>query len=105
MTSNLEQEAQDAPYGKWVTWVRRWGLSTLIGAFLDAASPLAPIVGQALYVAQPTLGLFVSRRSITNWAQWLDRPEGLADLRRTLDESQLRGQGIMSPSDNDTDLK
>ena len=84
MPTNLEQKGQTTSYSQWLIRVQRWGLNGLLAALLDAAAPLAPIAGQALYVAQPTLGLFVSRQSITDLAQWLDRPEGLADLQRAL---------------------
>jgi hypothetical protein len=57
----------------------------LLGALLDAAGPIAPLAGQLLYVAQPTLGLFMPRRSIQHWAEWLDRPNAFAELREMLD--------------------
>jgi hypothetical protein len=75
----------------WARRVRALGLDGLLGALLDAAGPIAPLVGQLLYVAQPTLGLFIPRRSINQWAELLDRPDGLAELRQMLE------------SDSDTD--
>ena len=69
----------------WVRRVRALGLDGLLGALLDAAEPLAPIAGQLLYVAQPTLGLFIPRQSINQWAELLDRPDGVANLRQMLD--------------------
>jgi hypothetical protein len=85
MITNSDSKAQAERYSQWAARIQRWGLTGLMGAFLEAAGPLAPIAGQALYVAQPTLGLFMSRQSITDLAQWLDQPEGLADLRRALE--------------------
>ena len=100
MTTNLEQNVQNQGYDRWLSRIQRWGLSSILGAFLDAAAPLAPIAGQALYVAQPTLGLFVSRQSITDLALWLDRPEGLADLRRAL-ETPVVPPTASKPNDNE----
>ena len=85
MTTISEQDAQTDRYNQWAARLQRWGLTGLMSAFLEAAAPLAPIAGQALYVAQPTLGLFVPRQSITDLAQWLDQPERLADFRRVLE--------------------
>ncbi|MHB8627850.1 MAG: hypothetical protein ACYDEO_16800 [Aggregatilineales bacterium] len=69
----------------WTRRVRALGLDGLLGALLDAAGPIAPLAGQLLYVAQPTLGLFIPRQSINQWAELLDRPDGLAELRRMLE--------------------
>jgi hypothetical protein len=60
------------------------GLSNVIGAFLDAAEPLAPLGAQLLWVAQPALGLFISRDAIDDLASVLDAPTGVAWLRAEL---------------------
>ena len=69
----------------WITKARALGLDGLLGALLDAAGPVAPLAGQLLYVAQPTLGLFIPHRSINRWAEWLDRPDALAEFRQMLE--------------------
>jgi len=39
----------------WAQWLRRWRLSALAAALLEAAGPLAYFGAQALYVGQPFL--------------------------------------------------
>ena len=85
MPQPSEAAATQRDYSAWVIRAQRWGMAGLLAALLDAAAPLAPLFGQALYVAQPTLGLLLPRRSITDLAQWLDQPAGLIDLCRALE--------------------
>jgi len=69
----------------WASRVRALGLNGFLSALLDAAGPIAPLAGQLLYVAQPTLGLFIPRSSINQMAEWLDRPDALSELRAMLE--------------------
>jgi len=66
--------------------LRRLGLAGIASAILEAGAPLAPLIGQLLYVAQPTLGLFLPRRAIGDWAKWLDQPGNLTALIEDLDQ-------------------
>ena len=75
----------------WLERFTRWGerlraahLDSVVGVLLDAAEPLGPIGAQLLWVAQPTLGLFVSHTEIDSLARWLDEPGGIARMRAHL---------------------
>ena len=57
---------------------------------LDILEPLSPFVGQALWVMQPTLGLFTNRERIGEWAQLLEDPQGVEWLREQLLEDRTR---------------
>ncbi len=68
----------------WGDRLRAWGLDGLAAALLDAAEPLSPLGAQALYVAQPALGVFVPGESVGRWARLLEDPANLARLRARL---------------------
>ena len=90
----------DSQTERWVSRLARWSsrlrsahLDGLAGAFLEAAEPLSVVGAQCLWVAQPALGLFLSRDDIASLARLLDEPGGMAWLREQLvkpdDEAQL----------------
>jgi len=68
----------------WGDRLRAWGLDGLASALLEAAEPLSPLGAQALYVAQPALGVFLPRESVGRWARLLEDPANLARLRARL---------------------
>ncbi len=74
-------------YAQWAERLRSLGLQGIIAALLEGGAPLAPLAGQLLYIAQPTLGLFVSRRAIGDLAEWLDQPDSLAQFRQALEDN------------------
>lgn len=61
-------------------------LAGLLALMLDVAEPLGPLGAQMLWVAQPALGLMVSREAVADLAQVLERPGGVAWLREQLVE-------------------
>lgn len=68
----------------WSARLRAAGLEGLVGALMDAAEPLSPLGAQVLWVAQPTLRLFIPAGEIDGLARLLDDPAGLVWLRETL---------------------
>jgi hypothetical protein len=72
----------------WADRLRRARLDGLVRALLEAAEPLGPLGAQVLWIAQPTLGLFVPRDEITILARLLDEPGGMVWLREQLTESE-----------------
>lgn len=62
------------------------GLEGLVSALMDAAEPLSPLGAQVLWVAQPTLKLFMPAGEIDGLAKLLDDPAGLIWLREALTE-------------------
>ncbi len=61
-------------------------------ALLDAGAPLAPLGAHLLWIAQPTLGLFVPRDDVAALARVLEQPGGLEQVRHHL---------LMGPDDDD----
>lgn len=68
----------------WAGRARSLGLDGLLGGLLDAAAPLGPIGAGALWVAQPALGVFLSRQAVGDLAHILADPEGVDWLRKAL---------------------
>lgn len=60
--------------------IRRRGLRLPALLLLDAGAPLAPIVGQLLYVGQPALALVTGRSAIATLAGLLEDPAAVAAL-------------------------
>lgn len=68
----------------WRQRLRATPLADLLALVLDAAEPLGPLGAQALWVAQPALGLLMSREAVADLAQVLETPDGVAWLRAQL---------------------
>jgi hypothetical protein len=68
----------------WAKRTRSLGLDGLLGGLLDAAAPLSPIGASALWIAQPALGVFLSREAIGDLAHILADSEGVIWLRKAL---------------------
>ena len=73
----------------WALRLRAVGLDGFVSALLDAAEPLGPLGAQMLWVAQPTLKLFMPTREIDGLAELLDDPEGMIWLRQILTEPDI----------------
>lgn len=69
--------------------VQSWGAVSLVSALLDAGRPLAFLGGQALWVAQPALSVFMDPQRVADYAHLLERPEALDLLRSRLEECQV----------------
>jgi len=84
----------------WGERLRAWGLEGLVTSLLEAAEPLSPLGAQALYVAQPALGVFLPADSVGRWARALEDPATLAWLRAGLTATPPDEEG---PSDGPAD--
>jgi hypothetical protein len=70
----------------WIQQVRARGLEDVFGTALDVLEPFGPLGAQALWIAQPVLGLFVARDLLGDLAQALEEPGGVERLRQQLEE-------------------
>lgn len=71
---------------EWVQQVRQRGLSNALGVALDVIEPFGPLGAQLLWVAQPLLGMVVSRDVLDSMAQTLEEPDGIERLRQALED-------------------
>ncbi len=62
------------------------GLSDTLRLALDVLEPLGALGAQALWVAQPVLGLWLPRQAVSELAEALESPDGIERLRAFLDE-------------------
>lgn len=65
---------------------RRWGVAGLVGALLEGIRPIAFLGGQALWVAQPALGLMMDTEKVAEYAHLLEQADALALLRTRLED-------------------
>lgn len=72
---------------QWGEWLAGHGLAGLADSFLEAFEPLATLSAQALYVAQPALGLVIKHDQIREWAYLLETPGALSWFRQQLREN------------------
>jgi len=70
----------------WIQHVKDRGLGDALSTALDVLEPLGPLGAQALWVAQPVLGLFVARETLGNLADALEQPGGVEHLRQMLED-------------------
>lgn len=95
----LDDERWTRRWARWSGELRRLRLDGVVSALLDAGAPLAPLGAHLLWVAQPTLGLFVPRDDVAALARLLEQPGGLEQVRRhLLTEGDTVGFG---PDDDD----
>jgi hypothetical protein len=62
----------------------QWRFLALLA--LEAGRPLALVMGQLIWLAQPTLSLFWSSSAISQWATLFEQPEQLDRLIADLHE-------------------
>jgi hypothetical protein len=80
------------PAHAWARAMQQRGLGGVLRALVNGLEPLGPLGAQALYIAQPALGLLGGWRAAGALARALEQPGGLDALRRILDDD-LATQG------------
>jgi hypothetical protein len=70
----------------WIQQVKARGLGDALSTALDVLEPLGPLGAQALWVAQPVLGLFVTHQALDHLAEALEQPGGIEQLRQMLED-------------------
>ncbi|MGJ3239717.1 MAG: hypothetical protein ACFE0Q_13485 [Anaerolineae bacterium] len=66
--------------------VRARGWEQITGTVLDMIEPIAPLISQLLWVAQPMARIFNAHDLIGALAETLDNPQGITALRQELDK-------------------
>ena len=73
----------------WIDRAKQRGYGPAIRILLDAIEPLAPLLAQGLWVAQPLAGLWGQSGALQQLAETLENPEGVSQLRQRLtDDTQ-----------------
>lgn len=72
----------------WIIAARERGWGTVMLSALDIVEPVAPVLAQVLWVVQPTAALFGGTHALEKFAEALETPEGVADLRAQLQEDE-----------------
>jgi hypothetical protein len=73
------------PLNRLAAQLEHLGLGPLVAGLLEAgAGPLGFLAAQGLYLAQPTLGVFVDEARLAGLAEWLDDPQALSALAERL---------------------
>lgn len=70
----------------WIAKLKTRGLGGALHVALDVLEPLGPLGAQILWVVQPASGIFGVRETLRELAETLEEPDGVARLRRLLDE-------------------
>ena len=72
----------------WIELAKRRGGAPFLLTLLDAVEPLAPVLAQALLVAQPLANLWPGGEDLRELADLLEAPDGLRELRSRLADEQ-----------------
>ena len=68
----------------WIDKLKVRGGVPLALLTLDVIEPIAPVLAQGLWMAQPLAGLWNGRQDLRDLAELLEAPDGIARLRRRL---------------------
>ncbi len=72
----------------WIIAARERGWGDVMESALEMVEPVAPVLAQLLWVVQPTAALFGSTDELTQFAEALETPEGVAALREQLQDEE-----------------
>lgn len=69
----------------WLQQAKANGWQDILRLTLDTLEPFGALGAQVIWVLQPTLGVFVAHDIIRDFANALETPGGIAQLRAALD--------------------
>ncbi len=70
----------------WLAKAKQKGYNQWLLVFLDVVEPIAPILAQGLWVAQPLSNLWGGTSAIQHLAEMLETPDGIDHLRQRLSD-------------------
>ncbi len=70
----------------WIDQAKQRGYGDALEVLLTAIEPIAPIIAQGLWVAQPLAGLLGHSNTLQDLAETLEDPDGLMQLRQRLSD-------------------
>ena len=72
----------------WIDHLRRLGGAPFASIMLDVIKPIAPVLAQGLWVAQPLAGIWNGADSVGDLAKLLEAPGGVEELRQRLADDE-----------------
>ena len=81
----MMSEQQPTP-PDWVKQLQARGLGDALGLALDVLEPLGVLGAQLIWVAQPVLGVWFNRDTVSNIAQTLETPGEVEQIRHFLEQ-------------------
>jgi hypothetical protein len=79
--SSAVQQRLERRLRGWAHSLHKTGLSDMVGAMLEAVGPVSLLGAQVLWVAQPTLSVFMPADEVGGLAHLLETEQGLSWLR------------------------
>jgi hypothetical protein len=70
----------------WIDQAKQRGYGGALEVLLIAVEPIAPIIAQGLWVAQPLAGLLGHSNALQQLAEALEEPDGVIKLRQRLSD-------------------
>jgi len=70
----------------WIDQAKQRGYGDALEVLLTAIEPIAPIIAQGLWVAQPLAGLLGQSTALQYLAETLEEPDGVIQLRQRLSD-------------------
>ena len=72
----------------WIDNLKRLVGAPIASTLLDVIEPVAPVLAQGLWVAQPLAGLWNGGDALGELAEMLEEPGGVEQLRRRLSDDE-----------------
>ena len=76
----------------WAHSLHKTGLGDVVGAMLEAVGPISLLGAQVLWVAQPTLSIFMPADEVGGLAHLLETETGLAWVRSIMVDAEPQGE-------------
>jgi hypothetical protein len=87
---------EQAALPAWIQQAKAHGWAGALRVALDGLAPLGILGAQAVLIFQPSLSVFVPRQALTELAEALETPQGIAALR-----AALADDAAPDPADSD----